>query len=1553
MARKRLSGFILLWLFFSSLCVICSAHATPAENDPRLSVKIAVLANFPPQYALDDNGKPTGFAVDVMNQVARLANLDPDYVVFQNWPDAQQALRSGAVDIVPNMGITERRQAFADFTSPVETFPVSIFIRQAESGINGAQDLPGHKVVVVEVNVGYALLKGRPDIQLVIAHNPSEAIMFLLSAQADALVFPQPVIDQLARKSGIENKLKVVGKPLKEIVRGIAVQKGRDDLLGRLDAAVKRFVATEAYSRIYVRWYGAPEAYWTVGRLFNALGLILGVFAVGMFVMRHITLFRFNKTLKKRVQERTAELTASEQQFRLLFENASFGIAVHDLVFDEQQKPVNYVFTNANPAFYKILGLAPGSAPGQMATDLFGVPDAPNIGEFSAVALGNERFEKEIEFDPMGIIFKLSVYSHRPKSFVTVFEDITDRKRLEKDHRKTTQHLLAIYNTVPVGILLVKDRIVLEANPCMTQLLGYETAEIIGQETRRFYIDDEEWRRIGHELDTGLATSNLVSIDARVRHKDGSVKYALMTCSRLSDETPPIILAALQDITDRKEMEEALKVSEGRFREIIDSSPMPLSISNDHGKILYTNPAFVDTLGYTLEDIPTIDDFWHKGYPDPAYREEVIQKWWQRVIQSEKELSPFAPMEVRICGKDSSTRIMLATSTLLSGFAEKTRLVTLYDITQLKIMSQRLKTLLAMASDGIHVMDEQGNIVEFSDSFARMLGYTVEETARLNVADWEAQIPRDELTSTIKDVFKTSSTFETKHRRKDGSVFEAEINAKSIVLDGRLLLYGSSRDISERKEIEKALRQSEAKFRQLFQVAAIPLCHVRRDGVILALNSKFIETFGYDRADIPTLDEWRENAYPDPEYRKSVIDTWEAALQQAMKNQTNIQAQEYQVTCKNGDVRSVLISGSTFEEYFLATFVDITERKNAERSLRYYEKIASTVDTLLYLVDRDGIFLQVNDALARILGRKREEIVGQSMAQIAVSDNYSRMKPQIKRCLAGETVSQKMWIDWPDGTKRFFHIIRYPMFDDDGTVYAVAGVGHDMTETYQANEALTKVNKELIQVNEALQSAKQTAESANRAKSIFLSNISHELRTPLNAILGYTQILTADKSFGEKQQSGLQTIHQAGEHLLMIINDVLDMSKIEAGMLQLVPTKIQLRPFFDNIIDFFKYRAREKGLSVTFETDQTLSFVIVADELRLRQVIFNLLSNAIKFTAKGYCRLHVEAKSGQENRCRLKIAVEDSGVGIPKEQQDEVFDPFKQVGERLQYKEGSGLGLAISRQLVHLMGGELAVSSPVNASPANGAGVGSRFSFSIEAQVVETGIPTAPSSGRKIIGYEHTGQTNQPVKILIVDDKMSNRAVLRDTLRPLGFATQEAEDGSMVTQICLKTHPDLILMDLRMPNIDGFSAMNQLKHHDDLKDIPVVAVTASTAESDMLKKRCIQRGFKAFILKPFVTSDLLESIAELLPITLIYQETDEQEPPTFSKIDIPHSNALEKLSASLAKGDIEGILEQAEAIGGLENGKYQDFSQTLSRLANDFKFSEIETLISSREDADD
>ena len=1674
MPKKYHSGCI-QWLLVVALVgmAVISQAAVPGK-DPPLTVKIATLANFPPQYALDETGNPTGFAVEVMNRVADLANMVPEYVVFDHWLEAQQALRSGAVDIIPNMGITERRQVFADFTAPVETFPVSIFVRKAESRIKSAQGLAGHRVAVVEINVGYTLIKDRPDIELVVTHAASEAIMSLLAGQADALVYPQPVIDRLARQSGIEDRLKVVGKPLKEIVRGIAVRKGRADLRDRLDAAVRQFVTTDAYQRTYARWHGKPAAYWTRERVLSAAWLALAVFIVGMLVMRHISLLRFSKTLEKSVADRTAALAESEENFRLLFENASFGIAIHDLVFDERQTAVNYAFVNANPAFYKILGVNPGSAPGRLATELFGVADAPFLEQFSAVAMGKQPFDGEIDFSPMAKTFKVSAYSHRPNSFITVFEDITDRKQLEVAHRENTERLLAIFNTVPVGIFMVKDRIVLEANPRVSQLSGYELTEIVGKNTRQFYIDDTEWKRIGQVMQTGLAKRNLISVDAKMRHKDGRLRHVLMTCSRLSGETPPTILAALQDITERKEMEDVLKSSEQRFRAlidasaqivwhcdpqgrvsedspswraytgqtfeqwrgygyvdaihpddrdavmarwqeglkkgvpvaneyrlihhsgqwrwcqaravpitddsgqivawvgmnidihdrhetelalresekkfhqamyhapigkaivstdgrwidvnpalcrivgytreelletdfqsishpedldsdldkirqvlsgvrptyqtekryihkdghfvwcqlnvalvrddrevpqyfisqiqditerkqnelqlaasqrrfeaIIDASPIPMALIDDAGNVLYLNPAFIDTIGYALEEIPTLTVWWPKAYPDAGYRETVKREWRQRVEHAEKDGSTFDPMEVRIHCKDGTIRTMVVTATLLSGFAETTRLVTLYDMTENKIIAERLKTLLATASDGIHVMDEKGNIVEFSDSFARMLGYTPEEVTNLNVADWEAQISEAELPSTIKGLLDASSTFETKHRRKDGSFFDAEINAKGIVLDGRLLLYASSRDISK--------------------------------------------------------------------------------------------------------------------------------RKNAERSLRYYETIASSIDTLLSMVDRNMVFLQVNDALAKFYNRKRDEIIGQSMYDIVGAENFSRIRPQIEKSFAGETAIQETWLELPDQERRFFKIIRHPMFDEDGCVYAFAGVGYDMTENYRAHEALSRVNEELHQANESLRAAKQAAESANLAKSVFLSNMTHELRTPLNAILGYAQILTVDKTLGEKQLGGIQTIHQAGEHLLMIINDVLDMSKIEAGKLELVSGRVQLQPFFQNIIDFFTYRAREKGLVVTFEGDASLPVAIVADELRLRQVIFNLLSNAIKFTAGGYCRLQADAVNIDAHRCRLNIRVEDSGVGIAHDEQEAVFEPFKQVGERLQQKEGSGLGLAISAQLIHRMGGKIVLTSPVNPTPTDGAGVGSRFSFSIDVDIAPSGSAVPARQRKQIVGYAHDHGGREPVKILVVDDKRSNREVLRDTLEPLGFAIEAAEDGRGVSAICLRTRPDLILMDLRMPNVDGFSAMQQLKHQDALKDIPVVAITASIAEADVLEKRCLEHGFQGFVLKPFLTEDLLETIASLLPIRLSYRQTQAHVtvPDDSSAITMPPVEVTARLADALAKGDIEGIIEHAAAIGLLEDGKYRDYSRRIRALANDFNFAELEKLVLS------
>ncbi len=293
-----------MWaILWGMLVASPSAAAVDGAVEP-IVVRVAIPGAFPPQYSLDDTGKPSGFAVDIFEQLAGMANLRPTYLVKDNWEQAQAALRTGEVDVIPNMGMTERRKAFADFTSSVETFPVSIFVREMEEEIQGEKDLVERRVAVIKVNVGYTLLKDRPEVRLVLYEHRSDILFALLSGQVDALVYPEPLIMMDANMAGLDDRIKVVGKPLKEIKRGIAVAKGRKELLDRLEPAVKAFVGTEEYKRIYTKWYGTPKPYWTSIKVatflsatfFGTLGL--------MFLWRYRSLSRLNLLLRKEIRER-------------------------------------------------------------------------------------------------------------------------------------------------------------------------------------------------------------------------------------------------------------------------------------------------------------------------------------------------------------------------------------------------------------------------------------------------------------------------------------------------------------------------------------------------------------------------------------------------------------------------------------------------------------------------------------------------------------------------------------------------------------------------------------------------------------------------------------------------------------------------------------------------------------------------------------------------------------------------------------------------------------------------------------------------------------------------------------------------------------------------------------------------------------------------------------------------------------------------------------------------------------------------------------------------
>ena len=644
---------------------------------------------------------------------------------------------------------------------------------------------------------------------------------------------------------------------------------------------------------------------------------------------------------------------------------------------------------------------------------------------------------------------------------------------------------------------------------------------------------------------------------------------------------------------------------------------------------------------------------------------------------------------------------------------------------------------------------------------------------------------------------------------------------------------------------------------------------------------------------------------------------------------------ELQMVRRDGGRIDVLLNASAvFDEnqeisHTNSTWIDITEKKSAERELQQVQRlnrlIIETIPDLLWMKDKEGVYLACNPRVEECLGAPETEIIGKT--------DYDFMaKEHADVCRDGDlqTINSgkpQMWEEWvtfaSDGREVLLEVIKVPLFDEEGQVAAVMGIGHDITERHEAA---------------------RKAEAASKAKSVFLSSMSHELRTPLNAILGYTQIFLGDESLTQRQKSGISTIHQAGEHLLLLINDILDISRIESGKLELIETEFCLAPFLKGIRDIIQLRARDKGLDFRDEFDKQLPAVVIADELRLRQVILNLLSNAVKFTSSGWCALQVRTESAGPGRVRLNIAVEDSGAGISAEDQKLVFEPFLQVGERLQHREGTGLGLAISRELVRLMGGELRLLSPLNSQPKGGEGQGSRFFFSIEVPLSNHRAATAPPQ-RKVTGYVCQRGSIEPRRVLVVDDKLSNRAVLRDTLEPIGFKVQEATDGIEVPDACALFRPDIILMDLRMPKVDGFSAASLLKEQPEFRHIPVIAVTASIAEGEIFRRRCLTQGFVDYIHKPFSANELLEIMAAQLEISLIYSEQHGEEEHEEELIP-PPPELLHELAWLAEIGEIQGLTEKTAELAGLEAGRYRVFARRVQELAEDFQFEALLQLIS-------
>jgi PAS domain S-box-containing protein len=630
----------------------------------------------------------------------------------------------------------------------------------------------------------------------------------------------------------------------------------------------------------------------------------------------------------------------------------------------------------------------------------------------------------------------------------------------------------------------------------------------------------------------------------------------------------------------------------------------------------------------------------------------------------------------------------------------------------LKESEERNQAIIQSTSDWIWEIDEQGKYCYCSEKVERILGYTADEMMGKFPFDFMAQ----EESTRIKEIFintkEAKGSFidlENWNIHKDGHKVCLLTNGFPIFdYSGNVIGYrGADKDITERKRAEESLLESEIRFRKIVVHAPIAMAIVSMEGVIEFINHKAVKVFGYLHEEIPNMDSWWNLAYPNTDYRKEVVTEWMGRVQKAIKEGTEIEGKEFLVTCKDGIVKTVFISGIPVSNKIFVLFDDITERKHAEQ--------------------------------------------------------------------------------------------------------------------------------ELIK-------AKEKAEESDRLKTAFLQNMSHEIRTPMNAIIGFSGLLSKNYNNKPKLEKFSEIINQRCNDLLYIISDILDIAKIESGQLPVNIEECNLNELFNELTILFTEQQKRIGkqqIKFRLQASDILSdILIVTDKVKLKQIFINLISNAFKFTETGT----IEGGCKLDANQNLIFYVSDTGIGIPNDKQQMIFERFAQVeqGANRLYG-GTGLGLSIVKGLIGLLGGEISLESEL--------GKGSTFSFTIPYKTTQT-LSHEAIITEKIEEYSFPNKT-----ILIVEDNLYNAEYIKETLSGIGLNILQAENGKQAVDLSLSQPVDLVLMDIRLPDFDGYEATRQIRQVK--PKLKIIAQTAYASYDE--RQKALDIGCNDYISKP-TKQDLLLSI---------------------------------------------------------------------------------------------
>jgi two-component system, sensor histidine kinase and response regulator len=699
---------------------------------------------------------------------------------------------------------------------------------------------------------------------------------------------------------------------------------------------------------------------------------------------------------------------------------------------------------------------------------------------------------------------------------------------------------------------------------------------------------------------------------------------------------------------------------------------------------------------------------------------------------------------------------------------------------------------------------------------------------------------------------------------------------------------------------------------------------------------------------------------------------------------------EFRLLCKDGSYKWILARGQALWDEagqpirMAGSHTDINDRKNREKNLEIQaerDNLLTRITRTLIEGDSDQAIERTLEAIGLFTDSARSYIIQYSPCRqqwSMVYEWYDRQHPQVKpvieesqnlstetflwfseQLLNGIPIRLNSIEDLPPTahaerqvllTSPTPRLLVVPMLDSVGATVGYLGLDADPGKQWTREDVnFLQLVGELIAIAQArhqaeiaLKKAKETADRANRSKSEFLANMSHELRTPLNAILGFTRLMARDTGFSREQQDYLGIVNRSGEHLLELINDILEMSKIEAGRTVYNPRSFDLYHLLNDIEEMLQPQARGKGLSLIFDITADLPRYLRGDESKLRQVLINLLGNALKFTESGGVALRGKARE-ENDGYRLFFEVEDTGPGIAAEEISHLFEPFTQTETGRKTQQGTGLGLPISQKFVELMGGTLTARSVV--------GEGSVFAFDLlvtlaKSSEIESGFPA-----RKVIGIAVDAPR---YRILVVDDRAESRLLLMTLLSSVGLATRQAANGQEAIDLWREWRPHLIWMDMRMPVMDGYNATREIRRleGENRQETTIIALTASAFEEDRVL--VIAAGCDDFVRKPFQEEVIWQKMTQYLGMAYIYEEGESDRPletldlqPMKTALAIQAPDWLDRLRQAALECNDDRILqltaeippEAGELAIGLQQLASQFLFDTIIQLLEDLNIS--------------